>query len=69
MICAESDVTRCHERCRMKRPLSKKLETAASDSGNKSFTVRLRAETAAEVQKIALRSVSLEFFKDTWGFD
>jgi len=25
------------------------------DSGNKSFTVRLRAETAAEVQKIAER--------------
>ena len=53
MIYTEADVTLCHERFRMKRPLSKKLETAASDSGNKSFTVRLRAETAAEVQKIA----------------
>ena len=39
----------------MKKPSSKKPETAASDSGNKSFTVRLRAETAAEVQKIAAR--------------
>jgi hypothetical protein len=35
----------------MKRPSPKKTE--AVDSGNKSFTVRLRAETAAEVQKIA----------------
>jgi hypothetical protein len=35
----------------MKKPLSKKPE--AADSGNKSFTVRLRADTAAEVQRIA----------------
>ena len=37
----------------MKKSLSEKPASAASDSGNKSFTVRLRTETAAEVQKIA----------------
>ena len=53
MVYTEADVTLCQDRLRMKKPSSKKPETAASDSGNKSFTVRLRAETAAEVQKIA----------------
>ena len=52
LVAPDLVVTLCQECFRMKKPLSKKPETAASDSG-KSFTVRLRAETAAEVQKIA----------------